>query len=169
MPLDRLDFENPQENDLIELLNAQVPEGLYLDYKRDMYGNTNDGKQELLKDVSAFANAHGGHLIIGMDEQGGIPIAIDGIATADPDQLILWLEQLMRDGIEPRMPGVRSVPVRLTSGSYCFVVRVPRSWNPPHRIRLRNVNRFHIRNSTGIHEASTAFRKSLISYAACLR
>ena len=33
MPLDRLDFENLQENDLIELLNAQVPEGLYLDYK----------------------------------------------------------------------------------------------------------------------------------------
>ena len=60
----------------------------------------------------------------------------------------------MRDGIEPRVPGIRSVSVRLTSENYCFVVRVPRSWNPPHRIRLRNVNRFHIRNSTGIHEAS---------------
>jgi hypothetical protein len=32
------------ENDLVELLNAQGPEGLYIDYKKEMYGNTNDEK-----------------------------------------------------------------------------------------------------------------------------
>ena len=57
MPIDRLDFENLAENDLAELLVAQVPEGLRIDYKRDLYGNSDADKRELLKDVSGFTNA----------------------------------------------------------------------------------------------------------------
>jgi hypothetical protein len=34
------------------------------------------------------------------------------------------------------------------------VIRVPRSWNSPHRVIAQNVNRFYIRNSSGVHEAS---------------
>jgi len=40
LPIDRLDFDNLSENDLTELIVGQVPEGLRIDYKRDLCGNS---------------------------------------------------------------------------------------------------------------------------------
>jgi len=147
MSIDRADFEGLVEGDLAELLAGQVPEGLHLDYKRDLYGAADADKREALKDISAFANAAGGHLIIGMDEQNGVPVNIPGIAGTNPDEVVLRLEQLARTGLEPRIPGLRIRSVPLASGAVCFVVRVPRSWNPPHRVSAQNSNRYWIRNS----------------------
>jgi hypothetical protein len=36
MPIDRFDFDNLAEKDLNELLAGQVPEGLRIDYKREL-------------------------------------------------------------------------------------------------------------------------------------
>jgi hypothetical protein len=154
MSIDRADFEGLVEADLAELLAGQVPEGLHLDYKRDLYGATDADKREALKDISAFANAAGGHLIIGVDERNGVPVSIPGVAGINPDEIVLRLEQLARTGLEPRIPGLRIRAVALASGTVCFVVRVPRSWNPPHRVSAQNSNRYWIRNSGGAHEAS---------------
>ncbi len=152
MPIDRFDFDQISESDLTELLTTQVPEGMRIEYKRDMYGNADADKKEALKDISAFANAAGGHLVIGMDEAGSLPTALLGIATTDPDAVVLRLEQLVRSGVEPRIQGLRVRGVQLASGSYCFVVRVPRSWNQPHRVSMLNWNRYWVRNSAGCHE-----------------
>ena len=56
-----------------------------------------------LKDVSSFANADGGDLIIGVDEAEGIPTAIPGVVVADVDAEKLSLEETIRRGIEPRI------------------------------------------------------------------
>ena len=108
MSIERLDFDNLTEDDLNELFTGQVPEGLGIDYKRDLYGNADSDKRELLKDVSGFANAFDGHLIIGIEEQNGIPTAIPGILNVNPDDIILRLEQSIRTGLEPRIQGVRA-------------------------------------------------------------
>jgi predicted HTH transcriptional regulator len=47
------------------LCENEVSEGILIDYKRDLYEHTPDGKREFLKDVSSFANSAGGHIIIG--------------------------------------------------------------------------------------------------------
>ena len=154
MSIDRADFEGLVEADLAELLGGQVPEGLHIDYKRDLYGAADADRRETLKDISAFANAAGGHLIIGIDEQNGIPIGIPGVAGTNPDDVVLRLEQLARSGLEPRIPGLRIRAIPLANGATCFVVRIPRSWNPPHRVSAQNSNRYWIRNSGGAHEAS---------------
>ena len=153
MPIDRLDFDNIWENDLRELVDAQVPEGLRIEYKLDLYGNSDADKREALKDISAFANAFGGHLVIGISGQKGLPIYIPGISGIDPDREILRFEQLIRTGIEPRIQGLRIRAVPLDNGAHCFVLRVPHSWYPPHRVSAQNSNRFWMRNSGGIHEA----------------
>jgi len=59
MPIERLDFDNMSEADLAELVATQVPEGLRIEYKRELYGNRDEDKREALKDISAFANAFG--------------------------------------------------------------------------------------------------------------
>lgn len=166
MPIDRLDFDNLGENDLSELVAAQVPEGLRIDYKKDIYGNTDADKREFLKDISAFANAFGGHLIVGVEEENGIAIAIPGVSNVNPDDIVLRLEQLSHTGIEPRIQGLRVRAVPLATGRHCFVLRIPRSWYPPHRVSAQNSNRFWVRNSGGAHEASMEELRTLFTLGA---
>lgn len=166
MPIDRPDFDALSEADINELLNAQVPESLRIDYKRDLYGNSDADKREALKDISAFANAVGGHLVIGVDEHDGLPIAIPGLAGINTDDVVLRLDQLARTGIEPRIQGLRIKSVPLVSGASCIIVRIPRSWHPPHRVSAQNSNRYWIRNSGGSHEASVGELRSLFTQSA---
>ena len=51
MSLGNLNFDDISVNDLNELINVGVPEGLNIDYKRDLYGNSDEAKKELLKDL----------------------------------------------------------------------------------------------------------------------
>ena len=166
MPIDRSDFDALCEADINELLEAQVPEGLQIDYKRDLYGNSDADKREVLKDVSAFANAAGGHLIIGVEERDGLPTSILGVNGVNADDIVLRLDQLARTGIEPRIQGLRVKAVPLANGANCFIVRVPRSWHPPHRISAQNSNRYWVRNSGGSHEASIEELRSLFTQGA---
>jgi hypothetical protein len=154
MAIDRLDFDNLGEADLQELLANQVSEGLRIEYKREPYGNADADKREALKDISAFANAHGGHLVIGIEARDGVPTALQGVQGLNADDEILRMEQLIRAGIEPRIVNIRSKAVRLANGNAALAIRVPRSWNVPHRVSVQNSNRFWIRNSSGVHEAS---------------
>jgi hypothetical protein len=165
MPIDRLDFDNLSEADLAELVTMQVPEGLRLDYKCTLYGNSDAEKREALKDISAFANAFGGHLILGIEEHNGLPTAMPGIANVNPDDVMLRLEQLIRTGIEPRIQGIRIGAIRLANQAFCFVLRIPQSWYPPHRVSAQNSNRFWIRNSNGVHEASVEELRTLFTLA----
>jgi hypothetical protein len=101
MSLSNIDFDGISESDLIEQISAGVPEGVFVDYKREMYGRSDADAKEFLKDISSFANTAGGHLIIGVDEAAGIPTGIAAV-RGDPDQDLQRLENLARDGIEPR-------------------------------------------------------------------
>ncbi len=45
-------------------------------------------------------------------------------------------------------------PISLGGGRNALVIRVPWSWNAPHRVIVGGSNRFYIRNSNGVHEMS---------------
>src|SRR4051812_22865379 len=99
--------------DLEALVTDAVREGKTIEYKQELPGGKDDDKKEFLADVSSFANASGGDVIFGISEtrdgQGkttGIPEAILGLPGVNGDQEIRRLEQMLRDGIEPRIPGL---------------------------------------------------------------
>lgn len=100
MALSNISFDELSERDLLDQVHAGVPEGVLVDYKRDLYGRTDSEVREFLKDVSSFANTAGGHLIIGMDESSGTPTALAPLTGFDPDQELQRLENMARDGIE---------------------------------------------------------------------
>lgn len=154
MAIDRLDFDYVCEADLLGLVNAGAPESLTIEYKRESYGYSDADKSEALKDVSALANSSGGHLILGITEKDGVPVSVSPIAGIDSGKEVDRLENLFRSGIEPRIVGIRVRAIPFETGGFAIVVRVPKSWNPPHRVCARNSNRFFIRNSGGVHEAS---------------
>lgn len=161
MALGRLNFDDIDEGALESLVDNGVPEGLTIEYKRDPYGNSDADKKEALKDVTSFANSSGGHLVVGVDEVDSIPTGISGLSGVDPGAFVERLENLLRSGVEPRIIGYRIRAVSLADGRHVVVVRVPKSWNPPHRVSARNSNRFFVRNSSGVHEASVDELRSL--------
>ncbi len=146
-------LDDVDEADVGQLVADGQHEGLSVELKRDMYGNADADRKEFLKDLSSFANSAGGHLIIGIDEARGAAVAIAPI-EGDPDATLQRLEQIARTGIEPRIVGIRMRAVPIAAGGFVFIIRVPKSWNPPHRVALQNSNRFYLRSSAGAHEAS---------------
>jgi Schlafen, AlbA_2 len=165
MALSNLIFDEISERDLLDQIQAGIPEGVRVDYKRDMYGRADADAREFLKDVSSFANTVGGDLIIGMDESAGVPTAIAAL-TSDPDQELARLENLARDGIEPRLVGLRMRAVPISGGGFVIVLRIPRSFNPPHRVSTKNTNRIYGRNSAGAYEFSVEELRVVFTLAA---
>jgi predicted HTH transcriptional regulator len=82
MSIGRENFDQIVESDLQTLIETGVPEGIVIDYKREPYGGSEAEKKEFLKDLSSFANTNGGHLIIGMSADDGIPVAIAAMIEA---------------------------------------------------------------------------------------
>lgn len=163
MSIDRGDFDSVSEEDLQELVVAQVPEGLRVEYKLETYGNTDAGKREYLKDISAFANSQGGHLILGVEETDGVATAVVGLESTNLDAELRRLEQIARDGLEPRISGLRIKSIPLAVGRHAILLRVPRSWNPPHRVVAQGSNRFYVRNSAGVHEPNVEELRALFT------
>lgn len=135
------------------LINNGAPESVHLEFKRETYGNADADKKELLKDITAFTNALGGHLIIGVDEEDGAASSLVPLSGIDVDQELQRLENITRSSIEPTIVGLRMKRIDVGGGSV-IVIHVPRSFDPPHRVIIKNSNRYYARNSAGAYELS---------------
>ena len=108
------------------------------------------GKKEFLADVVSFANASGGDILVGVevdDVQKDLPKSIVGIEVSDEDSLKLQLQQIVRGGLDPRLPHFELHLVAIEGGRVVLVVRVGRSWCGPHMVK--ESGRFHSRTSNG--------------------
>ena len=163
MAITRSDFTQISEADLLELIDTGVPEGQTIEYKSAPYGKTDTDKREFLKDVTAFANTKGGHLVIGMRANDGVASHLVPMTEAI-DEEKLRMEQLLQSGIEPRLYSVEIGEV-IAGGGKVLVLRIPRSWNAPHRVTSQNSNRFYARNSAGVYEPSTQELREMFNAA----
>jgi Putative DNA-binding domain len=107
-------------------------------------------KQEFLKDVAALANAGGGDIVYGISEINGKANALLPIKEAahPVDATRRRLGQWLESGVEPRISGTELYPVRLASGDYILVVRVPASFQRPHRSKAGAHWQWPVRSGT---------------------
>ena len=140
------------ESNLIELKANQTSEGKLIDYKLILPSNSDEDKKEFLADISSFANTIGGHIVIGMDEDKGAPIALPGIQIDDPDKTKLRLEEIIREGIAPRISGITIEPIQLENSNWAMVIYIPKSWSAPHVVSFKKSSRFYARNSAGKYQ-----------------
>jgi len=111
---------------LQQLITDEEQEGKYIEYKAQLYRLGTDQKdrvaqhEELLKDVSSFANTEGGDLIIGLTEENGIPTELCRIPTSDPDALKQRLTALIQPWLEPRLT-VSMHAVRVKDDCYALI------------------------------------------------
>ena len=149
--------------DLQALIDNEVRESKTIEYKRELPGNADSEKVPFLAAVSSFANTGGGDLLLGVEAEGGLPTAFPGLDIPDLDREKLRLEQIVANGLEPRLPRIDLHPVEVADGQHVVVVRVPKSWTSPHRVKKNN--QFYGRNSAGkypldVGELRTAFTLS---------
>lgn len=151
MALTHVALDALNEGHLSGLLIAKATESLHIEYKRDTYGSNDDARREFLADISSFANSLGGDLVIGMAASKGVPTDFCPFA-GDADAEALRLGQMARDGLSPRIVNLRTIAVPLAQGGHIIVIRIPKGYNPPHRVIFKNSGRFWARSSAGKFE-----------------
>ena len=121
------------EDDLKFLVTSKAKESLVLEYKRCAALVNNDlRKNELSKDVSAFANSAGGTIVYGIIETKNLPTAVD--EGYDPTKISReWLEQVINSRIQRKIDGIHINQVDIDDGKkVVYVVTIPQSLRAPH-------------------------------------
>jgi len=144
-------FELIDKEDIERLVERKEPEGKFLEYKTELPGQSVKDRKEFLADVSAFANSAGGHIVFGMEEYKGVPRNIPGLSLTDPDAEIRRMEDILRYGVSPRIPGIQIKAIPGFHKGPVILMRIPRSWAGPHMITFKSWSRFYVRTSAGKH------------------
>lgn len=153
-------LDSIDHNDIESLITNEVKENRTIEYKEQLPDSTESEKKEFLADISSFANASGGDIIYGISEQRdsqgkttGIPEEVKGLSGINTDAEIRRLENIIRDGIAPRINGIRFKPIDgFSQGKIVLLIRVPKSWSSPHMVTFKNNSRFYARNNTGKYQ-----------------
>lgn len=132
------------ENYINNLLNTKAEENTYLEFKRsdsliihaeNKSTKLEDLKNEIAKDVSAFANADGGILIYGIEEENHIA---SGLSFIDGNKFSKeTLEQIINSRIQRKIDGLTIHPIRFNNEieKTIYVIDIPRSSNAPHQTK----------------------------------
>ncbi len=140
-----------KKEDIQQLIDNQVFEGKTLEYKAILPTNGDEGKKEFLADVSSFANTDGGDIIFGILEDKKEIRKDFGIEIENTDIEIQRLENIIRDGISPRID-IDIQVISINDKKSVLMIRVKPSFDSPHRVIFKNSNRFFRRNSNGKYE-----------------
>jgi hypothetical protein len=118
--------------ELDNLISDGVEESIQLEYKSaDALQNTDPYKKEIAKDVSAMANSAGGVIIYGIKEFGTgekkhLPERITPVNRSVISKE--WLDQVISNGISPKIDGLRIYPIALEQvDEVVYVVEIPQS------------------------------------------
>jgi hypothetical protein len=141
--------------DILRLVERRVAEGRTLEFKRDLPAGRDDDVKEFLADVTALANSNGGDLIFGVGETDGAAASLHPISGDGVDKVIQRFEDLLKDGVEPRLAGVRPRWIETGPKGGVIILRIPASLSAPHRVIAKKSSRFWARHSLGKYEMDT--------------
>lgn len=153
--------------DIQLLVDNEVGEGRTIEYKSELHIAKGDERKEFLADVSSFANSDGGDLIFGVTENDltHIPSSLCGVRIGNEDEFILKLESMFRDSFQPRIQSIQFRIIPLFEDLIILLIRIPRSYQMPHRVIYNGHDKFYRRNAKGkypmdVNELRSAFLHS---------
>jgi hypothetical protein len=139
-------LELNNRDDLQRLIDDEIQESLTLDYKASgALGRQNNQRNELCKDVSAFANSAGGQIVYGITEEGHLPSGIDG--GVDPQEISReWIEQVINSNIQPRIRGLIIKAIPLDDDLTAYALTIPPSTTAHQAPDKRYYRRFNFQS-----------------------
>lgn len=148
-----MDPTEVEESDLQILVDNEVLEGKQLEFKKMKDPRSEGDKLDVLAELVSFANASGGDLLLGIDEdEDGHAGEVCGMKVDNVDGRKNDWAQIIRSGVEQPLPSnlVDIGAVELANDRTVFVIRVERSWRSPHRVRENK--KFYGRSASGKEE-----------------
>lgn len=142
-PVDQLSAAN-----IKAMVDNRIPEAFDLDFKGTVYGNSDKDRRDLCGDVASLANASGGLIVLGVEEDDhAVASSAPGVELADDERNRML--QIVASGIAP-LPAVEihSVPSTADPRRGWWVVAVPRSSGAPHAVIVNDGFRFPVRHGT---------------------
>jgi hypothetical protein len=137
--IDSLTFENVEW-----LINNRITEDQRLEYKREVWGNSEANKKEMLKDIVSMANKYGGYIIIGVDEgdnNEAVSFSNFPDAEARKDEILSSLFA----NTQPRLQSVK-IKILIKENVTIMAISIPNSFRKPHMITFSGINQFWIRH-----------------------
>ena len=154
------DLLDCNEDDFCEIIdNLDYRENEYLDYKKtldilsipkDRINELSNSKAEFRSDVCSFANANGGYIIYGVEEDAkSVPKAIKGMSinNDDTDQFERDIKNWLHT-ISPRIPNYKISFVKLQNGNYVVILYIYHDYFAPY-IHLEGDNNYRIYKRVG--------------------
>lgn len=125
--LETMDILEITESDLLNLIGRS--ENQCFEFKSQKIEG-----YKFAKVVCGFANAKGGYIVIGANEdQHGV---CDGfVSVSRPGVLHQQVQQFVRDYIDEPVQGIETKDIKLPSGENLLLVHIPESTRKPHAIR----------------------------------
>lgn len=143
-------------------------ENNYLEYKEKL-GHSNKDKKEFLKDVSGFANASGGFLIIGVKEHkpSGLPEKICGIEKIIGNQKVdEWINNVLISNLDERIHySLRIFEFKNKDNKIVLLLYIPESPKKPHMITFQGKNNYYVRHNTSVNPATQSEVKEMFEYS----
>ena len=136
-------------SDIEALIESEVPEGEQVEFKEgmptkkdsvDLWMSGADhigdrAKKEILEEAVAFANAHGGALLLGIGESRTRPPVAARISPIPRcTELVGRLKLMFRDCVEPQLSQLEIFAIPTESNNGVLIIRVGRSRLAPHRV-----------------------------------
>ena len=162
-------FKSITKEVLHALIDNQAVEDQQLEFKGYDFTNgkvSDKEKNDLLKEITSLANAEGGLIIIGIDEEGkGVASKFRdvGCSLSDFDGIQLAIQQAMLAKVRPRMYGIKMKAIEVADDKIAIIINVPKSFNRPHAVNDGNKDNFYIRHSNGVtHMSVDDLRKQFV-------
>ncbi len=139
-PLDEITYE-----DIKKLKTDNIPESKILDYKREKLE-----KKDLMKHICGFANANGGFLVFGIEEDESkppIPKNLTGLNKKNFN--IEQIEDIIHGNIDPPLKFEISPPIykKDKKGEFFVVIRIPEGPDKPYMSTTDGDDRFYFRHN----------------------
>ena len=145
-------IEDISVEDLRELIDQEVSENEQLEFKgslpskrgKDPWLDNQEkigdyAKTSILEEVVAFANAHGGVLLVGIEEtKNGKNIAKSIHGLPKCEDLEDRFKLIFRDCVEPIISSLEILAIQTEGNRGVLMLRVGRSRSAPHRVKISN-------------------------------
>ncbi len=130
--------------DVNALVIRQTLENQSLEYKKIPWTKDNAGKRELLRDISAMANAYGGYIIIGVEEdKADQAIAFANVQNSEDEQD--RIVSMVHANLQPRIAGF-NIKCLTDGTTNIILIYAPHSLRTPHLITGEDLYQFWIRH-----------------------
>jgi hypothetical protein len=123
-----------------------------VEFKAKYNIRNDDDRIEILSDIVSFANAHGGHIFVGVNDDGnGRAAGWSAQSEEDLRRCEDSLRQSAHEYIRERIPDLE-LTVRSIRNNALLLIRIPESDRKPHMVSYHHLTRFCMRYDDGKRE-----------------